>query len=78
MKVRDVKELHTKSREELQKMLAEARSAKHEAAMELAQLKAKNTRQMFNKRREIAQILTVMNLKEKSDAQAMADKGGQK
>lgn len=64
MKARDVKELHTKSLAELQKLLQEARSAKQDASMLLVQLKAKNTRERFNKRREIAQILTVMKLKE--------------
>lgn len=77
MKAQDVKVLHEKSADELRKMLSEARSAKNHAALELAQMKAKNTKVFAAARKEVAQILTI--LKEKSAAtKVVVDKGGQK
>jgi ribosomal protein L29 len=64
MKAQDVKALHEKSMEELKKMLGEARSAKNNAALELAQMKAKNTKVLASARREVAQLLTIIKEKE--------------
>ena len=66
MKSRDIKELPTKSIEELHKMLAEAKKESSAAYLELAQFKAKNTKLGYNKRKEVAQILTVLRRKELS------------
>ena len=64
MKSRDVKALHEKSAEELKKILGETRVARNAAALELAQMKAKNTKSLNTIRKEIAQILTILKEKE--------------
>ena len=64
MQRRDVQALHTKTTEELTKLLKETQDKRREAALELSQMKAKNTRNLYMTRKEIAQILTV--IKEKS------------
>lgn len=64
MKSKDKKNLHTKNKGELNKDLQEARQALHTMQLDHAQFKLKNTRGIFMKRKEIAQILTVLNGKE--------------
>lgn len=82
MKIKEKKELQTKSLEELRKLLVEARNERNQATLLLAQFKAKNTKEANSKRKDIAQIMTVMRMKESADApavaKAMADKGGDK
>jgi len=66
MKSQDVKALHEKTAEELKKLLSESRIARNAAALELAQMKAKNTKHLNTIRKEIAQILTILKEKEKA------------
>lgn len=65
MKIKEKKELENKSVEELRKLLAETAAQKNSVALQLSQYKAKNTRELFLKRKDIAQILTVLTMKEK-------------
>lgn len=65
MKSSDRKNLHTKNNGELQKDLQEARQALHTMRLDQAQFKLKNTTSLSIKRKEIAQILTVLNGKER-------------
>lgn len=64
MKAKDKKELHKKSIQELRKMVSEAKDALAKLKLEKVQNKLKNTSQLSVKRREIAQILTIMRIKE--------------
>lgn len=64
MKSKDKKNLHTKNNGELLKELSEARQALHTMQLDHAQFKLKNTRSIFHKRKEIAQVLSVLNRKE--------------
>lgn len=63
MKLRDKKELHTKTQEELKKVLKEAREASSALRLEQAQGKLKNTGLLSQKRNEIAVVQTIMNAK---------------
>ena len=63
MKTRDKKSLHEKTLPELKILLTEIKKALHEALMEKAQNKLKNTRLIFLKRKEIAQVKTILNEK---------------
>lgn len=60
MKLKDKKEIFTKSEKELKKSLLEAREELFKLNMELSQRKLKNTRQIFWKKKEIAMILTAL------------------
>jgi ribosomal protein L29 len=60
MKLKDKKELFTKSEKELKKMLSVAREDLFKFNMELSQRKLKNTRQIFWKKKEIALVLTAL------------------
>ena len=60
------KELKEKSSEELQKLLREKRENLRQFRFELAQGKLKNTKKIKNIKRDIARILTMINLKSKS------------
>ena len=64
MKTKEKKDLHTKTIKELQTMLKNARDAVFEAKIEKSQNKLKNTRAIFLKRKEIAQILSIIKEKE--------------
>ncbi len=64
MKTKDKKELQSKSLEELNKKLLEIKDLLTDLKLDKAQNKLKNTRQLFLKRKEIAQILTVIRIKE--------------
>ncbi|MBI4084520.1 MAG: 50S ribosomal protein L29 [Candidatus Levybacteria bacterium] len=68
MKTKDVKELHTKSKEELKKMLTEAKDALFSQQMEHQQMKLKNTRSLSMKRKDIARIASILRGKELSNA----------
>lgn len=60
MKTRDRKELHSKSKEELQKMLQDKKNELSAAQLEHTQFKLKNTRSLFTMRKDIARILTAL------------------
>jgi ribosomal protein L29 len=61
MKLKDKKEIFTKSEKELKKMFSEAKEELFKLTMDLSQRKLKNTRQIFWKKKEIAMILTALN-----------------
>ena len=63
MKTREKKELHKKTLPELKTLLTEIKKALQSARTERAQNKLKNTRLIFLKRKELAQVLTVLNEK---------------
>jgi ribosomal protein L29 len=63
MKKSDKKILHDKTYAELQKMLIDARQAFRDLRFDLEQFKVKNTRSLYNKRKEIAVVQTMMQLK---------------
>jgi ribosomal protein L29 len=69
MKSKDKKELHQKSTSELRKMVTEAKDALVLLKMEKIQNKLKNPRQLSIKRREIAQMMTIIRMKELAETQ---------
>ncbi len=66
MKTKEKKDLHTKSQAELKTLLKSAREALSAAKLEKTQNKLKNTSLITVKKREIAQILTILKEKEVS------------
>ncbi|MBI2032081.1 MAG: 50S ribosomal protein L29 [Candidatus Levybacteria bacterium] len=64
MKTKEKKEVFSKDIKELKNRLKEAREQLFEMRMDFSQNKLKNSRQLFFKRREIAQIMTVIREKE--------------
>ena len=64
MKTKERKDLHTKSLTELKTLLKSAREELFNDKLEKVQNKLKNPRKLSSKRKEIAQILTVMKEKE--------------
>ena len=72
MKLKDKKEIFTKSEKELKKTLSEAKEELFKLNMDLSQKKLKNTRQIFWKKKQIAMILTALNEKK------LVVKGGEK
>lgn len=68
MKIKEKKDLRTKSIVELRTMLKNAKNAIFTAKLEKSQNKLKNTRSLSLKRKEIAQILTIMKEKEIENA----------
>ncbi len=68
MKTKDKKQLHTKTQEELNVQLKEARGNLFTLQMDQARHQLKNTRSLFMKRKDIAQILTVLKQKEEQHA----------
>ena len=64
MKTKDKKELHLKSLEELKALVMAAKELISNLKLDKTQKKLKSTRQIFLKRKEAAQILTVMRIKE--------------
>lgn len=68
MKTKEKKDLFNKELKELGKMLKDARNTLFNLRLEKAQNKLKNTRSAFLKRKEIAQILTVIKEKELKNA----------
>ncbi len=65
MKTNEKKLLHNKELSELKKMAADLRSELSTARLDQSMYKLKNTRSLFTKRKELAQILTIMRGKEK-------------
>lgn len=66
MKTRDIKDLHTKTVEELTKMIHEARGALSQLQLDATQFKVKNTSALTTSRHDIARMLSVLRGKEKS------------
>jgi large subunit ribosomal protein L29 len=64
MKAKDIKQLHQKSKEELNKMLKEAQEELVRIKMEIATRKLKNTHLLMKKRHEVARIKTIIHEKE--------------
>jgi len=63
MKKREIKELRVQSVEVLEKKLAELRKKQLEAAVNISAGRERNVRTAKNLRREIAQVMTVINEK---------------
>ena len=76
MKSKDLKEIHTKTVVELKKLLKEAQDKFMTLKLDHQQNKLKNTRELFNVRKRIAVLKTIMNLKKSAVTKVMADKGG--
>lgn len=70
MKSKEKKELHAKSIKELSNMVKEAKNALVESKLDKTQNKIKNTSIFSLKRKEIAQMLTIIRLKELAEIQA--------
>ena len=70
MKSKDKKELHAKSIKELTNLVAEAKDALVGLRLDKTQNKIKNTSILSLKRKEIAQMLTIIRLKELAEIQA--------
>jgi len=66
MKTQTKKELQTKTKNELQKLVQEAREELLKLKLDLSQNKLHNTRALFVKRKEIAVLETFLNLKDES------------
>ena len=64
MKSKDKKELFTKSIQELGSLIVEAKDALAGMRLEKIQNKLKNTSQLSVKRKEIAQMMTILRMKE--------------
>lgn len=70
MKIADLKQLHTKTEEELRVLLNELKETLFKAKMDLNQNKLKNTRKLRELRDDIARILTVLKMKKKGGSDA--------
>ena len=64
MKTKDKKSLHLKTINELNKQVIEAKDMLVALSMDKSQNKLKNTSQLSVKRKEVAQMLTIIRLKE--------------
>ena len=69
MKAKDKKELHLKSLQELKKLVTDAKDTLSGFKLDKTQNKLKNTSLLSLKRKEIAQMLTIIRGKELSDIQ---------
>lgn len=64
MKTKEKKELHTKTKNELSKILKDSRESLMMLRLDKTQNKLKNTRGIFNTRQKIAILLTILKEKE--------------
>jgi large subunit ribosomal protein L29 len=64
MKTKDKKEIFNKNLKELKAVLKDARETLFNLKLDKAQDKLKNKRSIFNKKKEIARILTAIREKE--------------
>lgn len=64
MKIRDKQELHTKTMDELVKLIKDARDELSSLRLEKVQNKLKNTSDLSNMRNKIAVIKTILKEKE--------------
>lgn len=69
MKTKEKKELHAKSIKELSRLVIEAKDVLVGLKLDKTQNKIKNTSQLALKRKEIAQMLTIIRLKELAEIQ---------
>ncbi|MBI2613755.1 MAG: 50S ribosomal protein L29 [Candidatus Levybacteria bacterium] len=67
MKTKDKKELHLKTLKELEKLVADVQDEVVKLRLDKAQNKLKNTSRLPIKRKEIAQMLTIIRMKELSE-----------
>jgi ribosomal protein L29 len=74
MKSKNKKELHLKSIKELRNLISEAKDALSILRLDKVQNKLKNTSQLFVKGKEIAQMLTILRIKELAEVQASKKK----
>ena len=58
-----IKELREKNQEELKKLLAEKREATRKLRFDIASKQIKDKRALRNTKREVARILTLINVK---------------
>ena len=72
MKINDKKELHSKTTEELEKLLKESYNTLTQIRLDSVQNKLKNTSSMTNTRKEIAVMKTLIT--EKSKTKEVAQK----
>jgi ribosomal protein L29 len=70
MKTKDKKELHLKSIKELNNMVTKAKDEIVALNLDKIQNKLKNTSQLWIKRKEIAQMLTIIRMKELAEIKA--------
>ena len=70
MKTKERKELFIKSIKELGNLIIEAKDALAGLRLEKVQNKLKNTSQLTRKRKEIAQMLTVLRMKELAEVKS--------
>ncbi len=63
MKTKEMKELHSKTVDELKKLLKDVSIALATLKLDHQQNKLKNTRDLFNKRKEIAVLQTILQIK---------------
>jgi ribosomal protein L29 len=70
MKSKDKKELHRKDIKELRNLVTQLRDELAGLRMDKTQNKLKNTSMLFIKRKEVAQMLTIMRAKELADIEA--------
>jgi ribosomal protein L29 len=70
MKSKDKKELFTKNIKELGSLIIEAKDALTGLKLEKVQNKLKNTSQLTRKRKEIAQMMTVLRMKELAEVKS--------
>lgn len=64
MKIKDKKELFTKTENELLKLLKDAQGEVINLKLDKVQNKLKNTREIFNTRKKIAVLQTILKKKE--------------
>ena len=78
MKTKDKKELHLKSIKELQKQVSDLKDELVGLVLDKTQNKLKNTSLISIKRKEIAQMLTIIRMKELSEKTSPAKRGKEK
>lgn len=64
MKTKDIKDLHTKTEDELRGMYKTAKEDLLELNLSKSQGKLKNTSSIFSKKKDIARVLTILRGKE--------------
>lgn len=60
MKIKNIKELHIKTKQELKNLLKQFKDELFSLKLENSRGKLKNTRSIFEKKKDIARILTVI------------------
>lgn len=70
MKIKEIKQLKDKSKEELKTLLEQIREELFNLLLSHNLKKLKNTRLIFNKRKDIARIMTILQGKELNNEKA--------